>query len=783
MPRLEDIIMDGWSFALETSGEMPERKAFSNVILPHDWAISQNRSKDAKQGAAQGYYERFGIGWYLKELLLKEKKQGHRYYLDFGGIFENSTIWVNGQEVGGHKYGYSSFRLDVTHAVEEGSNEIIVKVDNSASPADRWYSGCGIYRTVKFIELEEKHLIEEDVIVQTKVDKSDGIVTVTTGFDTGVLAQIEELNGTVICTSDNAEGGKITLTVPDAKLWSAEHPNLYSLCLRLMDGERIADEIRLRIGIRELKLAAGEGIFINGEKIILKGVCLHQDVGCRGIAAKEEIWRERLLSLKELGCNTIRPSHHTHSVEFMDLCDELGFYVYEEPFDKWKSGLYGRYFEDQWQIDVDCMIKRDRNRPSVIIWGVGNEVENQGQDSMVQILKMLTDYVRSVDTTRPVTYAMNPHFKRESNVDLSKIKDIQKFVDEVDDREITELEEKLDCICKIAEHVDIISCNYQEQWYPQIHKRIPKKLILGTEVYQYFKGHPDMFQNFSEENPSLVPFQLPYVIGSIIWTGIDYLGESMGYPSKGWSGSLIRTNGERRPSYYMLQSYWSDKPMIHFSVLDYTLEDEFYKEHWGIPPYVDHWHFPQFSRMVIPYMIASNCERVELFVNEKQYHVPKPNQCPNNMITGFIPYVAGRVEVVGYIGDEKVCSHVLKTPGTAVKLAFEKEEICVKPEAGYEMLLTISAVDGEGTPVVREHEQVRFRVEGPAQILGVDNGRLTGIEPYNAKEISLYQGKASVLIRLTGEEGAVKVYGNAAGMYEGRTMVSVVKNTISYPTK
>lgn len=220
----------------------------------------------------------------------------------------------------------------------------------------------------------------------------------------------------------------------------------------------------------------------------------------------------------------------------MDLCDEIGFYVYEECFDKWTGGLYGRYFQTEWQKDIEAMVKRDRNHPCIFIWGVGNEVENQGQNSMLQILKMFSDYVRMLDSTRPVSCAMNPNFKRESNVDISKIKDIQKFVDEAESTDITKIDEKVDRIRKIAEYVDVISCNYMEQWYPQIHAAIPEKPILGTEIYQFFKGHHDSYKNFTNENPSLVPFEKDknYVIGSMVWSGYDYLGESTGYPAKGW---------------------------------------------------------------------------------------------------------------------------------------------------------------------------------------------------------------------------------------------------------
>ena len=496
----------------------------------------------------------------------------------------------------------------------------------------------------------------------------------------------------------------------------------------------------------------------------------------------KEIWRERLTHLKKLGCNAIRAAHHTYSEEFLDLCDEMGFYVYEECFDKWKGGLYGRYFDKNWESDVEAMVKRDRNRACIVIWGVGNEVENQGQDSMLAILKQLSDKVRSLDSSRPITYAMNPHFKRESNVDLSKIKDIQQFVDEVSDTEIYDAKERVSRIAKIAEIVDIISCNYQEQWYELIHEQIPNKLILGTEVYEYFCGHYDQMQNFTEQIPSAIPFEYDYCIGSFIWTGYDYLGESMGYPAKGWSGAPIRTNNEYRPVAYMLKSIWSEEPVVHFSVMDYSLDDEGVKEHWDSPIYADHWHFPQFRKTLIPYMIASNCDEVHLFLNGKQFFIPRPSECKNGIITGFLPWQPGNVTAIGYKDGKEVCRHEVVTPGMAVALAFDQEcdnKECVStvnlgiPEKKQHLLLTVRAVDENGNSCFRESGKVHFAVEGAAKIVGVDNGDICSNEPYQEDSVHLYHGCASVMLELYCKPGRVSVHAFGDGLRQAQTVIEV----------
>ena len=765
MPRTEIKIMKNWEFALEENGE----KIFKKIDLPHDWAVTAPFQKDMEQGEAQGFRKRWGVGWYRKNHFLPEKKNGYRYYLDFGGVYENSTVWVNGTEAGGRKYGYSPFRLDITDLVRAGDNEILVRADNTGRPVDRWYSGAGIYRTVKWLELEEKHLDERKVIIQTAREGADGVLTVEPGTDERVRLTVSRKDKT---WQTEGQGITLCISIPQAELWSAENPALYDLTLELLDNGRSTDQIRMKIGIREFSFVPGRGMYVNGSPVKLKGVCLHQDVGCRGIAVVQELWRERLRTLKAMGCNCIRTAHHIYAEEFLDLCDEMGFYVYEECFDKWTGGLYGRYFETEWKKDLTCMVERDRNRACIFIWGVGNEVENQAQPSMLSILKMLKEHVVSLDDIRPVTYAMNPHFKRESDIDVSKIEDIQNFVDEADDTEIYDMEERIERIAAIGEIVDIISCNYQEQWYEKIHERMPEKLILGTEVYQFFKGYENQIQNFICENPSLVPENIDYVIGSCIWTGYDYLGESMGYPSKGWSGALIRTNGDKRPSYYLMQSYWSKEPMVYFAVMDYSLADEGTKEHWDIPMYAEHWHFPQFHRTVIPYMIASNCEKVRLFVNDKEYFIPVPAQCHDRMLTGYIPYVPGTVTVIGYDGGKEVCRRTVTTPSYPVQITFDEAE-CVEISAGEQRMLTVRACDEAGIPCFRDSSLVRFCLEGNGRILAVDSGNLMSSEPYDEDRIHLYHGQASVLVEV-GESGGFQISAWAAGMKQG-TVKCVVK--------
>ncbi|PWW07278.1 beta-galactosidase [Paenibacillus cellulosilyticus] len=766
MCRVETTIMTGWEFTLRE----PEDHNFEPVNLPHDWVINAPINRKMKQAEAQGFRDRWGIGWYRNNLVIQEKKVGYVYQLQFDGVYENSTVWINGHEAGGQKYGYSRFTLDITNYIHEGDNLILVKVDNTAFPADRWYSGAGIYRTVKLLELRENHLHPDNIVVKSTVSGDTGLVTIETGTTSLVQARVTNDRLTVSGESDN---GTLSLEIPQVKLWSPDQPNLYEVELKLMESGEVADIYKLRIGVRTIDMVAGKGMFVNGQLIKIKGFCIHQDAGCVGIAATPEIWKDRLMLFKSIGCNAVRIAHHIPASELLDLCDELGLLVYEEPFDKWTGGAYRRYFETEWKRDLACMVRRDRNHPSIFICGVGNEVENQGQASMLEILRMLKDHLLTLDDTRPITYAMNPHFKYEDNVDLAKVEDIQQFVDTVSDTEIYDQDERVERIRRIGEIVDVISCNYQEQWYPAIHKAIPDKLILGTETYQFFRGAPDQMQNFSDDVPWIDVEKHDYVIGGMLWTGIDYLGESMGYPAKGWAGSLIYTNNERKPLSYLYESYWSDKPMVYLAVMDYSLQDEGVKEHWDAPRYASHWSFPQFNKTVIPYMIATNCEEVTLELNGKRFFFKQPSEYPNRMITGYLPYLRGTITVRGFIDKQEVCQYTLRTAEAATRLRFDAESLRLQAAEGYQKLFTVRAFDKEGTAAFRESAKVTFQVTGPAEVIAVDNGDLCSSEPYDQHWMHMYHGCVSTVLRFKGDPGRVVLSAYAEGMHAGELVIVV----------
>ena len=500
-----------------------------------------------------------------------------------------------------------------------------------------------------------------------------------------------------------------------------------------------------------------------------------------GSRTSSDLLRQRLLLLKKMGCNGIRAAHHAHPAELLDLCDELGFYVYDEAFDKWFSGHDKHFFAEHWKEDLAALMCRDRNRPSVIMWGLGNEVEHQAQPAMLRTLSTMVDYAHGLDPTRPACCALSPHFQRPDH--SNNADGIVQATDDVsDNEEISDLDEIVGCIKAVADVSDMVVVNYAEQWYERIHKAISDKPIFGSEVYQYFSGHPDQMQNFTDANPNLVPFERSYVVGGAIWAGFDYLGESMGYPSKGWSGALIRTDNIPKTGYFLMQSYWSQEPMVHFCVLDYSQPDEIVKEHWDIPPYLHHWDFPGTRRRVLPFMIATNCDAVRLFLNGKEFHLERPNEERNRCIKGYLPYIPGSVHVEGYRNGKKVCQQTVQTPGKPAMLLFgpDTESASIglfdsaktdlgfmkrfSADKGFRCLIGLRCVDKDRVLCFRSSPLIDFEVQGPIRVVGLDDGCLLSNGDYGAKQVCAYQGQCGLVIGGTGEAGPAKIMAQAEGM-------------------
>lgn len=771
-------LFDNWSFAFLSGGEPAEKAAaagleYRPVTLPHDWMIGRPVNRDMRQGAPQGYFDRWGTGFYKRDLTV-EKKPGTLCRLCFDGVYENCRVWVNDVPVGGWGYGYTPFVLDITRALRDGENHLLVQVDNTRFPADRWYSGAGIYRMVWLETVPAEHLELSEIAVETSLTERGPSLLVKVAHPGRKRISLEGFGKT---WAETVDGDTVIFSDPALRLWSGSEPNLYTLTVQLLDGEEALDALSFRTGLRTVRADPERGLLVNGVPTKLKGVCLHQDGGSFGTAVTPELWRERFKELKKIGSNALRLAHHLYMPEVLDLCDEMGFYVYEEAFDKWVSGAYARHYERDWEQDLTAMVKRDRCRPSILAWGVGNEVEGQAHTAMVRLLENHVAAVKALDGTRPVSLAMNPFFGYEERPALADEINVQHLAGDAKLGEILDMDDKLAYIRRIADRVDILGCNYMEQWYDAIRAALPDKLLLGTETYQFFRGKGELFQGYDGRCPWLDVPGRDWCAGSFVWSGIDYLGESAVWPAKGWSGALFTTDMEPRPMAYAYQSYWTDEPVVRFAVLDMSMGDEGVQPHWDAPRYKRHWSFPQFQAAVIPYMAATNCEQVEIWLRGRRYRPAPTKDFPDGIVRGFLPYWPGEVTAVGLRDGREVCRDTVVTPGPAAYLRFDQEETTVRLRRDdesralpYQLLCKVRAYDQEGNPVFHEYARVRFTVEGPAAIVGTDNGDMQRADPFTGSDVHLYGGHAAAALRITGE-GRVRVSAHAPGLRPASAIV------------
>ncbi|MDR1869267.1 MAG: DUF4982 domain-containing protein [Treponema sp.] len=755
-------------------------RTWKRIDLPHDWVIGQPFNRGEGSGYTsqnmQGFFAWEGVCWYRKEFSLADIA-GKTVYIYFGGAYRNSTVYVNGKEAGGRAYGYSSFQIDISAFVKEGKNFIAVRLDNGrekpepqpsskseGSPPDRWYSGSGLFRNVFLKVVPQTHIKTWGVHVVSKLsaDKKQAEITVTTTIIGGgkakngiVNLRLLEVNGKIV-TENSAPficgksiggltaGGEITvkqtLRIKNPALWSAETPALYRAVVSL---DEAGQSVEVSFGVREVEIAYNKGMTVNGQKVKLKGVCLHHDGGITGGAYYDAVWRRRLAVLKNIGCNAVRTSHNPPAEEFLDLCDELGFYVVDECFDKWKSGYYAALFDKDAQRDLTDMILRDRNHPSVIMWSIGNEVENQGADSMLALQKKLAAIVHALDE-RPVTCALAPHANPRSlvNAPVSELVKLTK---------------------KLAKDVDILGLNYHEPLYPYYTKEIEKP-ILGTECYEYYSSVGTNYEDVCDKNPWRYVQESDNVIGQFIWAGIDYLGESP-WPAKGWTGSILDICGFMKPNAFFRKSLWSDEPFVYLAFYDQNIKPDYARGRWSFPKMSSHLNHEHFQRMNVSAAIFTNCEECELWINGKKMGRRKRDDFENG-ITWAIEYTYGNVEVKGLNEGREVCSYSLKTAGQAQKIKLSPDRTDI--ESGGIAHIEINVVDKNGLLCPNEEALIELALTGDGEILGACSPDLCQSLGFTQPKVVTSGGKALAIIKA----------GDSGGTLELRAYSEKLKNAL-----
>lgn len=752
--------------------------------VPHDWSIEGGYHKDHPSGNRGGYTQT-GVAWYRKALEIPEEALAKKVFIEFDGIYMNSNVWINGHHVGHRPNGYIGFEYELTPYLEKSQNVIAVRLDTSKAPSARWYTGSGIYRhvwlTIKnpvYMEHWGSYVTTPDVSeeratvnIQTKVKNSldaDQTVELTALLVNEAGERVGETKS--VDTIRSSEGYTFTqsMTVTHPQLWSTEHPYLYNLKLLLTQNERILDEQTIPLGIRYFSYDAEHGFALNGQSMKLQGVCLHADAGPVGYAVPEQVWERRLKILKDMGCNAIRTAHHPMAPEFYDLCDQLGFMVVDEVFDGWDETKatydYGLYFDEYWKQDLHDFLLRDRNHPSIIIWSIGNEVEG----IRTEVTQQLVEYVHAVEPTRPVTCGLDDITEeREAN---RKLLDIAGYNDGRAACFIYEKDHQNDpkrvMLGTETPHTFQTRGFYRTQtWWRDKDK--PRKEIENlTEEEIFFDGALQYNSSYDNSGVRLcardcweLTMKLPYLIGEFRWTGIDYLGESFGWPARMANFGIIDLCGFPKDHYYFYQSQWTDEPMVHI---------------------LPHWTHPGLEGVAIPVWVYSNCDSVELFLNGESLGEQSMEGKMN--LSWDVPYQPGALKAIGKKKGVIQAEKTMKTAGDPARICLKTDVSDLQPDSMDISHVSFEIVDQHGQLVPWAHDEVHFHTAGPVQLLGLENGDPLDLTPHQELYRKAFYGMGLGIFRSTVEEGEIRI--TAAGIlgsrsFEHSTQVSIDVNEIS----
>lgn len=770
-PRAIIPLDEDWKFWL---GDDPDAKlpTFDDarwriVNVPHDWSI-ESPVNPPPTGDNNGGYFTHGIGWYRKSFTSPVTSATHKVVIEFDGVYMNSDVWINGQFLGRKPYGFNGFRYDITEYLHKDGtlNVVAVRVDDSAEPALRWYAGSGIYRHVRLITTGYTHFkLDGGVFVTTPIiSTAEAVVKANYIIDVNFLSDDElqawskdpwkvkpQSQDVILQTSVLSMDGKVVASteskialesmhhsvlaeqkviIPNPTLWSDKTPNLYQLRSTLVLSGRKLDETVSTFGVRSLVFDPDHGLSVNGKPTKLKGVCVHQDAGSFGNAVPLAVWAYRLTLLKEMGCNAIRPSHHPFAPEFYDLCDQLGFYVFDEAFDEWtrdwtlnftentrgKSKFgYHLYFNQWYDTDLRAMIRRDRNHPSVILYSIGNEIPDQFDNDGWKRAKKLMDICHEEDATRPATSACDQSYVSSRNG----------FMDVLD----------------IAGY-NYIDRLYGDSTYVPERRRFPHRVFLGTETTHNVHNWLGVRDN-------------DYVIGDFIWTGIDYWGETGDLPNRGSASGVIDVAGGKKPGFYLRAAYWNENPVLQLLVLT----GEKPKNAWQPLPAKLRWDKPLQPSVTV--RTATNCDAVELFLNNRSLG-RKPVSRALYYNDWSVDYAAGELKAVGYIKGRPVATSKLITTKEAVKLQITPVTL---PIANNILLFEITVCDKAGRVVTDANGSIAVKVEGAGKLIGLDNGELDFAGPYKTDSRRAYHGRLLVTVERTGQStGEISLTATATGL-------------------
>ena len=771
-------INQGWQFHrgdVKNIAELKSTQSGDDVVnLPHDFLIGQDwvapdaseRPDNSDAGSnvrsrlsSRGFKE-MGIGWYRYELTPKDEWKGKRIVLDFQGIMLVGDVYLNGKRIGGTDYGYLGFDIDLSKLLKWGqTNEIAVKADTQNPSNSRWFTGAGLYRDVNLI-VTNKNLffprhplfirtqgnkevkIKAEIINQQKVAKGQSTAKMPVGV------RILDADGKVVAEQKNdihfnakwrdREYELPSISLEKAKLWSPDSPYLYTAEVTLYDSKgNIADQIKEPFGVRTIEIVPQKGLLVNGKKVLLKGYANHHTLGALGAAAYPRAIEKRLKLMKEFGMNHIRTSHNPYSEDFLKLCDKYGILVVDELYDKWLTQYAGGRvdWESLWQKDVPEWVKRDRNHPSVVMWSLGNELQQYSNlpfnDWGVTAYKLQKELLHRYDDTRLTTVAMHPRYR---NLETDSIP------------------------ADLAIETEVNSYNYRYMYFPGDSKRYPEKTFYQSEASVAAMG------------PNFYEMDLDKVIGLAYWGAIDYLGESMGWPIKGWNQGVFDLSLQPKPDAYFVKSMFTDEPTVHIGVIEKSGGNiQWNGINVSAGKLSENWNREAGEKVSL--YTYTNGDEVELFLNGKSLGVKKNSNTPKlrARIKWDIAYAPGTLVAVAKKNGKVVARHQIETTGEAVALKLVPDMETWHADGKDLMHVRIYAVDKKGRRVLnvkdaKAFDKLTFTVKGDANIVAVDNGNISSNELHIGKtqlektiQRNLFQGSALVILRAGDKPGKIEV--------------------------
>jgi len=798
-PRSRELFDFDWKFFLGEAQDA-EQASFKDadwrtVNLPHDWSIERvagtenlfNQKLPQCSGCLPG-----GIGWYRKTFTLPEETQGKRVFIEFDGVYMGSEVWINGEKLGTQPYGYTSFEYDLTDHLKRGQVNVLAVRCNVEQPCSRWFSGAGIYRHVWLTVTDPIHVAHWGTYVTTPdIGKDSAKVRVRTQISNQGATPVDV---TLRTTLINPAGDKVAtsgtsqsisagqqgeadqmIKIKTPALWSPETPQLYIAETEVLVNGKLTDRYRTPFGIRSIEFTMENGLLINGKRTQIKGVCNHHDQGCLGAAAYDRAIERQLEVLKSFGCNAIRTSHNPPAPKLLELCDRMGFLVMDEAFDEWKKNHtkfgYGRFFDEWSEPDLVSMLHRDRNHPSVILWSIGNEIIEQKDASGGEMAKRLADICHREDPSRPVTSACNQPSDAVKN--------------------------------GYADALDVFGINYKINAYNTYHGKY--KLISsesssdvssrgeynlrekdgGLAIEAKFNNQVSSYDIFHPSWAIIAEKQLkalsdaPWVAGEFVWTGFDYIGEPTPFPWPAVSSyfGIVDLCGFPKDRYYLYQSRWTEKPMVHI---------------------LPHWNWQQFAGKKIPVWCYANADSVELFLNGKSLGEKRMD---DRMLQKFIigerkekdgsikseeqetgwyhvawnvPWHPGTLQAVARRNGKIIATDEVTTAGNPAKLALSVDRRKINADGQDLAFVTVKVLDANGRVCPNANNLVKFALSGPGKIAGVGNGDSTCHEDFQASQRSSFHGLClAVLQSLRNKPGTLHLKANADGLNSAQTEIEV----------